>query len=269
MPWGDGPDFGPILSERREMSSSATIFSTPYFQELKAVETLPEKQFWYKAAILDPIDVAKWQPSPISHNLGTKFYQTLALSSDNSRGFPDLRETLVKRLTRYVDVAGMTVLALHSKDLIDRISLAMKLEESGSIASAIDIIYREIDSRLRKGKFPECDRALRSLSPNCLSNHVIIAILSITLAASKKLASRPQFFAMARKEFKARGLDSGSLIDGLRGWKAANEESLQTPKTTIRKHKRRSSGSIRQFKAHRTPTSKRTARKGPALSTFG
>jgi hypothetical protein len=146
--------------------------------------------------------------------------------ADNSSIFPDPSAMLIKTIKVVVDGSGMARHGLDSSDLQDRILFAQKLEEAGKVSTAIDIIYREIDTRLRSGKILECNKVLRALKPESLSVHVIIGLLSITLAASKKLKSRPSFFAAARREIQRRGMDPKSLIDGLRGWRAANEKGV-------------------------------------------
>lgn len=161
-----------------------------------------------------------------SRRLSTNYIDGLSSRTDNSLGFPYRWDSFVKTVFSVVDGACMTSQEMGSANLLERVYFAKKLEEEGNALAAIDIIYREIDGRLRNGKFLECDRALKVLRPKALSDHVIIGILSITLAASKRLKARPRFFLAARQEIQVRGMDPTSLIDGLRGWKAANEKGV-------------------------------------------
>lgn len=136
-------------------------------------------------------------------------------------------DIVIKSFKGYVDgaVVGQCN-PLSAPSLRTQINTAQELEKAGLLSKAIDIIYREVDGRLRAGKFAECDALLSTLDPAALSIHIIFGLLSITLAASPKLKNRAKFFEAARREIESRGKDPVRLLDGLRGGRAAHEKGV-------------------------------------------
>jgi len=114
----------------------------------------------------------------------------------------------------------------YVKSLSAHIAHAQRLESKGLVAQGIDIVFKEVDARLRAGNFDECDALLKTLDVSQLSTRMIMGLLSITFAASSELRFRRHFFSAARRELKSRGKDPNRLIGGLRGRRAANGTNL-------------------------------------------
>jgi hypothetical protein len=121
---------------------------------------------------------------------------------------------------------GMWYSPTYVKSLSAHIAHARQLEAKGQVAKGMDIVFREIDTRLREGNFGECDELLNSIDISKLTPRMIMGLLSITLAASQELKYRRHFFSAARRELKLRGKDPNRLIGGLRGRRAANGTNL-------------------------------------------
>jgi hypothetical protein len=112
-----------------------------------------------------------------------------------------------------------------SEDLRSRIMRAREIEANGQVAQALDIVFREVDRRLREGEFGECEEFLNAADIASLSTRMIMGLLSITFAASRELPARRRFFIAARKQLRLRGKDPERLIGGLRGGRAANGDA--------------------------------------------
>jgi tetratricopeptide (TPR) repeat protein len=56
--------------------------------------------------------------------------------------------------------------------------------------AAIDLVFERIDALLREGRFDSCDEVLRAVDTRRLSTSLMVAFLSITLAAKDELKSR-------------------------------------------------------------------------------
>jgi len=67
---------------------------------------------------------------------------------------------------------------------------------------AVDVIFDQLDQLLLDGDFLKCDEVLREIDVNLLNAHTIIAILSVTLRASKKLENRVDFVSRARQRLE-------------------------------------------------------------------
>lgn len=67
-------------------------------------------------------------------------------------------------------------------------------EERVSEERVLDLIFKEIDNMLCKGKFSECDAGLREILPQAFSTTSQVGILAITLSARDHLPSRGQLF---------------------------------------------------------------------------
>lgn len=87
---------------------------------------------------------------------------------------------------------------------------ADNLVNEGRVDDAIDLIFTEIDSALRAGRFDICDNILESIDPHDLSDDLVLALLTATLPAASKLPSRQSFYERAKKhlgEDKLTGLE--------------------------------------------------------------
>jgi hypothetical protein len=126
-----------------------------------------------------------------------------------------------KLRAQWMSVASATSLRAH-------LMRAQELEKKGRVADAMDIVFKEVDAALRRGRigFGECDELLENLDIATLSLRMLMGLLSITLAASRGLPSRRRFFNAAYRELKSQGKDPNRLIGGLRGGRAADGKNL-------------------------------------------
>lgn len=92
---------------------------------------------------------------------------------------------------------------------------AERLHQSGFTASALDLIYDETDALLRHGKFALLDSVLVDLSVDSMSAEILIALLTATLPAKSKLASRREFFQRVSESLARRGILEQGLLSGL------------------------------------------------------
>jgi len=114
--------------------------------------------------------------------------------------------------------AGISLVVKSFKPALSQaLTKARTLETDGRNAAAIDVIFREIDSRLRRSDFEACDDLLEATDPVELTPRMIVAILSITLAAAPNLRSRSKFFREAWDALPHKGKDSATVLSGLRG----------------------------------------------------
>ncbi len=79
----------------------------------------------------------------------------------------------------------------------------------------IDAVYENVNDALMRGEFDQVDNSLRDLNPEKMSLDLVLAWLTITLAAADKLPSRITFFSKAIKAASEQGLFESGLFDGL------------------------------------------------------
>lgn len=87
-----------------------------------------------------------------------------------------------------------------SVDLLKRV-LATSDEDDG-----IEMIYREVDARLRQGRFTDVDTLLAGIDGAALTTLPVVyllAFVSITHAAAEHLHARPTFLARVRAQIAA------------------------------------------------------------------
>jgi hypothetical protein len=134
--------------------------------------------------------------------------ETLQSTLMNTNAALPTRECFATELTRN---------SVQSSSLGNKLEEAKRLERSGRGASALDAICNEIDDRFLAGDFESCDAFLRTLNAKQLSPLLIVGILSVTLAASKKLKNRRRFYDAAYEQLPSKGKDPAELIGGLSG----------------------------------------------------
>ena len=74
--------------------------------------------------------------------------------------------------------------------------------EAGSTDTAIDVLFKNIDSMSRNGEFEECDRLLLEIDLDKLNTSLMVALLSITLAAKNQLPQRVQVIAAIKSRLQ-------------------------------------------------------------------
>lgn len=96
------------------------------------------------------------------------------------------------------------VLEKHARNVLDDVAGApgvpradvawlldvYSLEHQQEREAAIDLVFDKIDELLREAAFDRCDEILQSVDVQRLSTSLMVAFLSITLAAKKELSSR-------------------------------------------------------------------------------
>jgi hypothetical protein len=98
------------------------------------------------------------------------------------------------------------------EDFLDR---ARRLDQRGRTDAALDIVYDQIDEMLLAGKVGEVDQRLANADTSRYSVDLLLALLTITLAAKPHLPSRAVFFTRADATLRARGEWEESLLVGL------------------------------------------------------
>lgn len=93
---------------------------------------------------------------------------------------------------------------------------AMRLNDSGESARALDAVFDKVDDWLCAGQFCECDAFLGRLEVESTPSRLLLAILTVTLPASEKLSNREAVFSRAWKTMADRGKDVRRLLGRLR-----------------------------------------------------
>ena len=102
--------------------------------------------------------------------------------------------------------------AVHA-DAADFLARADRLDKLGKTDTALDIIYDQVDEMLLAGRFEDVNRCLRDVKTDSYSVHVLLALLTITLAAKRKLPDRAGFYVRAADTLSMRGeLEEGLLV---------------------------------------------------------
>lgn len=96
--------------------------------------------------------------------------------------------------------AGVAPQAVRASNAI--LSEVYRLDGAARIDAAIDILFDRIDTLFCEGDFEACDRLLKSVDLNRLSVDVLVAILSITLAARGNLVERASLCRRAHARIK-------------------------------------------------------------------
>jgi hypothetical protein len=67
---------------------------------------------------------------------------------------------------------------------------------------AIDILFNHVDEWLLRNEFTRCNDLFHVVDVKRLDTHLLVALLSITLAASQKLPDRPKFVLRVERQLK-------------------------------------------------------------------
>jgi hypothetical protein len=104
----------------------------------------------------------------------------------------------------------------HSVDEINlTLSTARCIEESGDVDGAISHIFEQFDALLRAGRFELVNEALAAIQVDRFSIDLLMSLLTITLAAKKKLPRRSSFFCDVKKHIILLGEFEENLLVGL------------------------------------------------------
>lgn len=97
-------------------------------------------------------------------------------------------------------------------------SMWSKIYNEADVDKAIDILFEYVDDLLLAGEFAEVDEFLQAARMSELSKTLIVATLSITLAAKDKLHSREGFYYQALNHLHTyfHPTEISSLLKGLK-----------------------------------------------------
>ena len=84
-----------------------------------------------------------------------------------------------------------------------------------NVDATLDIIFDHIDGSLTQGAFEGVDQILAEADIKKCSVDVLVGLLTITLAARKRLKSRADFFLRVEREIRSRGEWEEGLLAGL------------------------------------------------------
>jgi hypothetical protein len=95
----------------------------------------------------------------------------------------------------------------------DFLARARRLDQLGQTDVALDIIYSQIDEMLLARKFSLVDDCIENSQTDLYSVDLLLALLTITLAAKTHLPNRAAFYGRVEAALRDRGeLEDGLLI---------------------------------------------------------
>ena len=87
------------------------------------------------------------------------------------------------------------------------------IAEAGFVREALDAVFQRMNALLTSGKFTVADKMLAQADVERLSPTLLVGFLSITLASSKFLIERPQFYAKVNARIRAeRGPEAAARL---------------------------------------------------------
>lgn len=120
-------------------------------------------------------------------------------------------------VARELEADGGDVLLLVPDDAPHWLGDVYSLVERNLPDEAVDILFDRIDDLLVTGQFARCDALLRAIDLKRLDSNLIVAVLSITLAAAEKLPYRARLLKRAEERLSAIAPDRVErLLSGLR-----------------------------------------------------
>ena len=107
---------------------------------------------------------------------------------------------------------GLSFGSAHA-DLVER---ARTLEHFGDSATALDLVYDCIDDLLYADRFSLVACCLLEVEVDTCSVDILLALLTSTLPAKRKIGTRAEFTRRVEAELLRRGEDVAQLLAGLR-----------------------------------------------------
>ena len=92
---------------------------------------------------------------------------------------------------------------------------ACRLERSGYLDKALDLVYDAVDQMLRASRFEQLDLIMANVEADDYSVDVLLGLLTATFPAKSRLPSRAKLFTTLQKVLRERGEDVDSLLLGL------------------------------------------------------
>jgi len=124
-------------------------------------------------------------------------------------------EDIVARLWRWNTKCGLPDSPGPLQRAGEFIGRAGQLDRRGQTDAALDLIYDQIDTLLRSGDLPRIDAVLQRADVNSLSTDLLLGLLTATLPARTRLASRRGFFNRVEAVLRKRGDWEDGLLNGL------------------------------------------------------
>ena len=125
-------------------------------------------------------------------------------------------ENLFRILSRaFIHFRRFRPLRCESPNKDSFLTRVQRLEKSGHIEAALDLLYDQIDGMLKAEKFKEVDIILLGLDVPSISLNLLLGFLTATLPARSKLRSRRWFFERVEAALRERGELEENLLVGL------------------------------------------------------
>lgn len=97
----------------------------------------------------------------------------------------------------------------------DFVLRAVQLEQRGYQDTALDLLYDSIDELLHAGKFALCASILSDMNVSGCSADILLGLLTATLPAKSRIATRSWFFRRVESELRRRNELEAGILDGL------------------------------------------------------
>ena len=130
-----------------------------------------------------------WEP-PLNINVVEEENKTL-------QGQPPT-EKLVIIFASLLDNSSLPWDESEEKKIDDFLQTVYLLSETGNTRRAIDVVFETVNTLLNDGKLAFCDKILLRADVGRLTSTLMVAFLSITLAAKGRLLARHSFYLRVR-----------------------------------------------------------------------
>ena len=119
-----------------------------------------------------------------------------------------------KRITpAEFNVPKPVIIALQASDQL--VSHARNLEAKYGSRHGMRYVIEFFDQLLRAARFATCSAILEDLEPDSESVSFLVAVLSVTFPARRRIHARGHFFRRVRISLERRGLLEDGLLNGL------------------------------------------------------
>lgn len=89
------------------------------------------------------------------------------------------------------------------------------LEWEGKVDQAIDVVFQDINGKLKRGEFDKVNNDLRQVDTRALSIDLMVALLTITKRARLLIPDRAAFYSRVEQRSKDLNAWSEHLLSGL------------------------------------------------------
>lgn len=141
-----------------------------------------------------------------------EFVRALRKSEHSREVILVISRGLAKEIGQANEQHRISVRGKTTESFLDR---AQRLDKHGRVDAALDLIYDSVDEMMRSGDFNKLDALLTRLQLSELSTDLLIGLLTATLPARGRLATRKSFFCRVEEILRQRGEYENSLLMGL------------------------------------------------------